>query len=246
LAAPASVISLILSDVVGDPLDIIASGPTVPDPSTASDAQAVLDRYGVQPARPIPFQETPKPDDPAFRRVQNLIVASNRLAARAALDAARELGFNSLLLGTFIEGEAREVAKVAAGLAKAIRTHGDPVSPPACLIWGGETTVTVHGEGKGGRNQELALAAAMALDGWPGVLLLALATDGTDGPTDAAGAIATGDTAHRARERGLQAQAALQANDSYRFFDALGDLLHTGPTGTNVNDLLFILVGASG
>jgi len=123
-----------------------------------------------------------------------------------------------------------------------MRIHGDPLPPPACLVWGGETTVTVHGDGEGGRNQELALAAALALDGWPGVLVMALATDGTDGPTDAAGAIATGETVARARALGLDPQAALDANDSYPFFDALGDLILTGPTGTNVNDLLFVLV----
>jgi hydroxypyruvate reductase len=124
-----------------------------------------------------------------------------------------------------------------------MRLHGDPLSPPACLVWGGETTVTIRGEGKGGRNQELALAAALALDGWPDLLLMALATDGTDGPTDAAGAVVTGETMARARGLGLDARAALHVNDSYRFFDALGDLIRTGPTGTNVNDLLFILVG---
>jgi glycerate 2-kinase len=138
------------------------------------------------------------------------------------------------------------VGKVAAALAKAVRAHGDPISAPACLVWGGETTVTMRGDGKGGRNQELALSAVLALDGWSDILLLALATDGTDGPTDAAGAIATGETACRARQIGLLPRAALQANDSYPFFDALGDLLRTGPTGTNVNDLLFILVGKSG
>ena len=130
---------------------------------------------------------------------------------------------------------------MAAALAKGVRAHGDPLSPPACLVWGGETTVTIRGEGKGGRNQELALAAALQLSGWPGVLVMALATDGTDGPTDAAGAVVTGETVARARALGLDPLAALEANDSYPFFDALGDLLRTGPTGTNVNDLLFIL-----
>jgi hydroxypyruvate reductase len=157
------------------------------------------------------------------------------------------LGFNTLLLSTYVEGEAREVAKVAAALAKGVRAHGDPLPPPACLVWGGETTVTIRGAGKGGRNQELALAAALALEGWPGVLVMALATDGTDGPTDGAGAVATGETVARARTLGLDPRAALTANDSYHFFDALGDLLgdliRTGPTGTNVNDLLFVLVG---
>lgn len=249
LVAPATLVTLILSDVVGDPLDVIASGPTVPDPTTVADAQAVLERYGIQSLPPSQggierelFQETPKPGDPAFERVQHLVVGSNRLAALAAVEQARQLGFNVLLLSTYIEGEAREVARVAAALAKGVRAHGDPLPPPACLVWGGETTVTVHGEGKGGRNQELALAAALALDGWPGMLVMALATDGTDGPTDAAGAVVTGETVARAWSQGLDPWAALKANDSYHFLDALGDLLRTGPTGTNVNDLLFILV----
>jgi hydroxypyruvate reductase len=215
----------------------------VPDPSTVADAQAVLERYGIWTGRAVPFQETPKPGDPAFERVQHVIVGSNRLAAAAAVEQARRLGFDALLLSTYVEGEAREVARVAAALAKGMRGHGDPLSPPACLVWGGETTVTIRGAGKGGRNQELALAAALALDGCPGVLVMALATDGTDGPTDAAGAIATGETVAHARALGLDPQAALDANDSYPFFDALGDLILTGPTGTNVNDLLFVLVG---
>jgi len=231
--------------VVGDPLDVIASGPTVPDPTTAADAQAILERYRIRSLPPFQggvFQETPKPGDPAFERVQHVVVGSNRLAALAAVEQARQLGFSALLLSTYVEGEAREVAKVAAALAKGTHTHGDPLSPPAGLVWGGETTVTVRGEGKGGRNQELALAAALALDGWPGVLVMALATDGTDGPTDAAGAVITGETVSRARALGLDPMAALEANDSYSFFDALGDLLRTGPTGTNVNDLLLVLV----
>ena len=135
------------------------------------------------------------------------------------------------------------VARVAAALAKGVRAHGDPLPVPACLVWGGETTVTVRGEGKGGRNQELALAAALALDGWPGILVMALATDGTDGPTDAAGAVITGETVARTQALDLDPQAALEANDSYPLFDALDDLIRTGPTGTNVNDLLFVLVG---
>jgi hydroxypyruvate reductase len=240
LVAPAPLVTLILSDVIGDPLDVIASGPTVPDSSTVADAREMVDRYGVE--EPDGLRETPKPGDEIFDSVQNVVVGSNRLAALAAVDEARSLGFEALLLGTYVEGEAREVAEVAAALAKGVRADGDPVAPPACLVWGGETTVTVRGEGKGGRNQELALAAALALDGWRDVLLMALATDGTDGPTDAAGATITGETMARAQELGLDARAALEANDSYAFFRRLGDLICTGPTGTNVNDLLFILV----
>jgi hydroxypyruvate reductase len=256
LVAPAPLITLVLSDVVGDPLDVIASGPTVPDPTTVADAREVLERYGIVEIgetgflslglqkNPVSFlRETPKPGDPAFERVQHVVVGSNRLAALAALERARQLGFDALLLSTYVEGEAREAAKVAAALAKGIRAHGDPLPSPACLVWGGETTVTVRGEGKGGRNQELALAAALALDGWPDVLVMALATDGTDGPTDGAGAVITGETVARAHAMGLDPWAALEANDSYLFFDALGDLIRTGPTGTNVNDLLFVLVG---
>jgi len=256
LVAPATLITLILSDVIGDPLDVIGSGPTVPDPTTATDARKVLERHGRNPwgfRKPQGFKlhETPKPGDPIFARVQNVIVGSNRLAALAAVNQASQLGFTTLLLSTYVEGEAREVAKVAAALAKGIRAHGDPIPPPACLVWGGETTVTVRGPGKGGRNQELALAAALALDGWLGVLLMALATDGSDGPTDGAGAVITGNTVARACALGLDAQTALETSDSYTFFDTLDNrsdrgthpsLLRTGPTGTNVNDLLFVLV----
>lgn len=244
VAAPADVVTLILSDVVGDPLDVIASGPTVPDTTKVSDASDVLKRYAITGGEEATrlLQETPKPDDAIFEHVQHVIVGSNRQGAMAAVTRARQLGFEALLLSTYVEGEAREVAKVAAGLAKGVRVHNDPVSPPACLVWGGETTVTVRGDGKGGRNQELALAAALALEGWSGVLIMALATDGTDGPTDAAGAVITGETIGRARELGLDPWAVLEDNDSYHLFEALDDLIRTGATGTNVNDLLFLLV----
>jgi glycerate 2-kinase len=253
LAAPSPLIGLILSDVVGDPLDAIASGPTAPDPTTFADAWAALERYDLAERVPAPVRdrlqagrhgdlvETPKPGDPVFDRVQNVIISSNRLAAEAAVLEAQAWGLNALLLSTFIEGEARQVARVAAALAKELAYHDRPVPRPACLVWGGETTVTVYGAGRGGRNQELALAAALALDGVPNVLLAALGTDGTDGPTDAAGAVVTGETAARARALGLDAATHLTNNDAYSLFDALGDLLRTGPTGTNVNDLLFIL-----
>jgi glycerate 2-kinase len=243
LAAPATLVTLVLSDVVGDPLPVIASGPTVADPTTVADARQVLARHRLDLVMPTLLRETPKADDPAFAAGYHVLVGSNRQAAEAAACRARELGYHTLLLTTYIEGEAREVARVAAALAKGVRAECDPLPPPACLIWGGETTVTIRGDGRGGRNQELALAAAIALDGWPGVTLLALATDGGDGPTDAAGAVVTGETVARARELGLDPRAALARNDSYPFFAALGDLVQTGPTGTNVNDLLFILVG---
>jgi hydroxypyruvate reductase len=253
LAAPATVVALILSDVVGDPLDVIASGPTSPDTTSYGDAWAVLERYNLVEAAPHPIVEhlqagregriadTPKPGDPLFERVQNVVIGSNALAAQAAIARARELGFAALLLSTFVEGEAREVARVAAALAKDMARNGRPVIPPACLILGGETTVTIRGNGRGGRNQELALAAAVALDGWPHVLVATLATDGNDGPTDAAGAVATGETVAEGRALGLDARAYLANNDAYTYFDRLGALIRTGPTNTNVNDLLFIL-----
>lgn len=254
LAAPAPVAALILSDVVGDPLDVIASGPTAPDSSTYADALAVLRRYNLQDRVPSPVREhlergaaghiaeTPKPGDPIFDNITNILVGSNRLAALAAAKAAQRLGYKTLLLSTFVEGEAREVAKMTAAMAKSLRAHGDPIAPPACLVWGGETTVTVRGRGKGGRNQELALAAALAMEGLPDVALLALATDGTDGPTDAAGAIVDGHTARQAREAGLSIEAALRDNNAYPLLDAIGALLRTGPTGTNVNDITVVLV----
>lgn len=252
LAGQAPVLSLILSDVVGDPPDAIASGPTVPDPTTFADAWAVLQRYDlverVPPAVRQRLQagleghlpETPKPGSRLFQHVQNVIIGSNRLAAEAAVEAARAWKLNALLLSTFVEGEARQVGRVAAALAKELVHHDRPVPRPACLVWGGETTVTVRGRGRGGRNQELALAAALAMEGLPNVVLVALGTDGSDGPTDAAGAVATGETAARARALGLDGVVHLENNDAYPFFDALDDLIRTGPTGTNVNDLLFI------
>jgi len=254
LAAPAPVIALILSDVVGSPLDVIASGPTVPDTSTFADALGVLEGYGIIAQTPPAIvahlrrglsgdvAETPKPGDPVFAHVQTLIIGDNRIAAQAAVQQAAELGLHTLLLSTYVEGEAREVAKVLAGLGKEIARYGQPLPRPACLVAGGETTVTIRGKGKGGRNQELALAAAIALEGWDDVLLLTVATDGGDGPTDAAGAFADGTTVARARAQGLNPAAYLANNDAYNFFQALGDLLITGPTRTNVNDLSLVFI----
>ena len=187
--------------------------------------------------------DTPGPGDPLFSRVANVLVGSNRLAAEAAVSAAERLGYRTLLLSTFVEGEAREVAKVAAALAREILASGHPAAPPACLVLGGETTVTVKGAGRGGRNQELALAAALLLEGIDGVSILALATDGTDGPTDSAGGVIDGGTAAAIRAAGIDPAAALADNDSYPALDSCGALLRTGPTGTNVNDLLVLLVG---
>jgi glycerate 2-kinase len=249
---PASLVCLILSDVVGSPLDVIASGPTVPDTSTFADAWAVLKRYGLEQSAPPAIiahlqrglageiQETPKAGDPAFARTQNVLIGDNAQAAAAGVARARALGLRAEMVTTWLEGEAREVGRVAAALAKGLLRDEAPLARPACWVLGGETTVTLRGQGRGGRNQEMALAAALALAGWEGALVAALATDGNDGPTDAAGAIATGSTIARGRAAGLDALASLAANDSYRYFSALGDLIITGPTNTNVNDLLFV------
>ena len=251
-AAPATLIALILSDVVGNPLDFIASGPTVPDTTTFQDAWNLLRKFGLQDTIPervraqlegglkqtIP--ETPKEGDPIFAHTASVLVGSNEIAARAALDAARELEYNAILVTTWVEGEAREVAKVMAGVAKGLIRHHSPLPPPACVIFGGETTVTVRGEGKGGRNQEMALAASLALDGWEEVAVMAVGTDGTDGPTDAAGGIADGAVIARARALDLDPLAYLDRNDSYLFLQQTDALIVTGPTNTNVNDLVFV------
>ncbi len=239
IAWPARVLTLILSDVIGDDLDVIGSGPTVPDRSTVADATAILRRYGIEPP---PLVETPKPGSPVFERVQNVVVGSNKLAVDAAAIEARALGYNTVLLTTFLQGEAREVAHVFAAIAKQIAATGAPAVRPACILAGGETTVTVRGNGRGGRNQELALAAAIDIAGMPGVALLSAGTDGTDGPTDAAGATVSGSTGTQAAVRGIDARAYLDANDSYSFFKSTGELLRTGPTGTNVMDLQVLLV----
>ncbi len=254
LAYPARVVALILSDVVGNPLDVIASGPTVADGSTFTQAYQLVQRYHLEDelspsivqhlkrgaAGEIP--DTPKAGDPTLDRTQNVIVASNELAAHAAETKARDMGFHTMLLSTFIEGEAREVARVFAAIAREIAAYDRPLARPACLIAGGETTVTLRGQGKGGRNQELALAAALRIQGLDNVAIVSLATDGSDGPTDASGALAEGQTVQRAAACGLDAQAHLDRNDAYPFFASLHDLLLTGPTNTNVNDLVFVFV----
>lgn len=252
LAAPARVATLILSDVVGDPLDVIASGPTVPDPTTYQDSLDILERYGIAERAPEAIirrlrrgkagelQETPKPGDPLFARVHHVIIGSNLQAAEAALQQAGIEGFNAMLLSTYLQGEARWAGHTLAAIARQIAADGRPLPRPACLIVGGETTVTLRGDGKGGRNQELALGSVAGLAGLPQVLLVAMATDGGDGPTDAAGAVATGETLERARQAGLDPQDHLSRNDAYHFFEPLGDLLKPGPTQTNVNDLAFL------
>lgn len=240
LAAPARVVALLLSDVIGDDLDVIGSGPTAPDSTTLADARAILKRYKIDSK--LPMMETPSPDDPLFRRVKNVVVGSNRLAAEAAAKKAIALGYRTMILSTSIDGETRDVARVHAAIAKEISAYGQPLKKPACVISGGETTVVLKGQGKGGRNQEFTLAAAIALDGVPHACLLSAGTDGTDGPTDAAGAICDGKTLERAIKKGLDAEASLRENDAYPFFQQLGDLVMTGPTGTNVMDLHIILV----
>lgn len=257
LASPAAVASLVLSDVVGSPLDVIASGPTVADRSTWDEAWAIVQRYELAPDLPAlvvqrlragldgQLPDTPKPGDPLFQRSQTAVVADNALAAQAALAKARSLGFDAQVLSTFVEGEAREVAQVVVALGREAAAHGRPAAPPACLLLGGETTVTLRGEGCGGRNQELALAAALALARIPQgqrIVVASLATDGSDGPTDSAGGLADGGTVARGRAAGLDAAAHLAANDAYPFLQASGDLLRTGPTQTNVNDLIVVFV----
>ncbi len=253
-AFPSTLISLILSDVIGDDLDSIASGPTVPDPSTFGDCLQILDKYHIRDLVPPivveimekgargEIEESPKPGDPVFERTQNFIVGSNIQAVEAAKKKADKLGYNSLILSTFIEGETKDVARVHAAIAKEILASGHPVKIPACVISGGETTVTIHGQGVGGRNQEFVLAAAIEIEGLKDVIVLSAGTDGTDGPTDAAGAIADGDTALRAKEMGMNPNHYLRDNDSYHFFQPLDDLIITGPTYTNVMDLRLILV----
>ena len=254
-AIPAPVLALILSDVIGDPLDVIASGPTAPDQTSYADALAVLDRFGLRAEAPraivehlergvrgeIP--ETPKAGDPLFRRVQNRVIGNNSLVVDGALRAAEALGFHACLVAGSLQGEAREAAKELTRLGHSVRTSGKPVAPPACLVVGGETTVTIRGNGVGGRCQEFALASALAIQGMEDVLVLAAGTDGTDGPTDAAGGLADGNTITKAARRNLDARASLEANDSYRFFSDLGDLITTGPTNTNLLDLYLLLVG---
>jgi glycerate-2-kinase len=247
IAHPASIISLIVSDVIGDSLDVIASGPTAPDMSTFSEARAVLEKYRLTHRVPNAIlsmleqgsrgeiTETPKQGDDIFENVQNIIVASNSTALAAAKAKAEELGFHTSIFSSTLQGEAREVAR---SLAHHILAAN--LTRPACVLSGGETTVTVRGTGVGGRNTELALAFALEIDGVDGVTLLAAGTDGTDGPTDAAGAVVDGRTISRARSMQLDAPAYLNNNDSYAFFRKTNDLLVTGPTGTNVMDIQII------
>jgi hydroxypyruvate reductase len=245
---PARVVNLLISDVPGDDPADIASGPTVADPGTCADALGIVRRYGIElPAGARRLLEsgageTVKPGDPRLARVATRIVASPQMALEAAAEVARAAGVTPLILGDSIEGEAREVAKVMAGIALQARRHAQPVGAPCVLLSGGETTVTVRGQGRGGRNVEFLLALGLALGGAPGIHALAADTDGVDGAEEVAGAFLAPDTLARARAQGLDPRASLDDNDGHGFFGALGDALVTGPTLTNVNDFRAILL----
>jgi glycerate 2-kinase len=254
LAYPSTVLSLILSDVIDDSMDNIGSGPTAPDSSTFADCLSIIDRYRVRGMIPVAVRsilkkgaageivDTPKAGDPIFQKVQNLLIGNNQLALVAAKEKAEALGYNTLVLSGSIEGEARKVAIDHVVMARDVLSSFSPIRPPACIISGGETTVAIQGAGLGGRNQEFAMAAAIEIDGLEGVVVLSGGTDGTDGPTDAAGGIVDGTTVQRARDKGLDARSYLERNDSYPFLKTVGDLLITGPTLTNVMDLRLVLI----
>jgi len=251
---PAKVITLILSDVVGDPVEFIASGPTAPDTTTYADAVSVLKRYLIWDKVPNSVRqvllsglrgelpETPKPGDAVFNNVNNLIVASNYLSLKAMESEARSLGYNTLVVTSMMEGEAREVGKFISGMVRHVKQYDEPVRRPAALLLGGETTVTVRGRGVGGRNQELALSVAIGISGVSGVVFASIGSDGIDGVTDAAGAIVDGSTISEGRVAGLDPYEILSNNDSYTFLKAVKSLIFTGPTGTNVNDLALAIV----
>lgn len=251
---PSTIITFILSDVVGDPLDIIASGPTAPDPSTFEEAWEILEKYDLMEKVPSSIknyllrgkekkvEETPKPGEEVFEKVFNFIIGSNFLALQEAEHEAKKNGFNTLILSSSVVGDTREVAKFHGAIAREVVSTDHPIPKPACILSGGETTVTLRGKGLGGRNQEFCLAGAFEIEGLEKVVLLSGGTDGTDGPTDAAGAISDHETILRARTMGLDPMAYLRNNDSYHFFEKLGDLLITGPTRTNVMDVRILLV----
>jgi glycerate 2-kinase len=253
-AHPSTVIGLILSDVVGDQLDVIGSGPTVPDLSTFEEAWEILKKYDLlseiapsiqkhlQLGREGRVKETPKPGDVVFEKVYNSLIGSNILALFSAEKEATSLGFNTLILSSSIVGETREAARFHTAIAKEVISSGNPIPKPACILSGGETTVTIKGNGLGGRNQEFALAGALEISGIEKVVLLSGGTDGTDGPTDATGAVADHTTIHRAESIGLNPKAHLENNDAYPLFQKLGDLLVTGPTHTNVMDIRILLI----
>ncbi|HZY46335.1 MAG TPA: glycerate kinase, partial [Candidatus Bathyarchaeia archaeon] len=254
---PATVLTWIISDVVGDPLGAIASGPTVPDETTYSDAYRVVQLRGLLHRIPRAVKEhlkkgkagrlpeTPKPGSRVFERVFNTLVGTNKQSCFEAAYTLERNGYQVMILSTRIRGEAREVGKVLSGVVSDIRENRIPISPPAAIVTGGETTVTVHGRGRGGRNQELVLSAAQLVRGLSGVVLSSVGTDGVDGPTDAAGAVADATTVERGLNKGLDTDAYLRENNSYSFFKKLNDLIITGPTGTNVNDIVIAIVDSS-
>jgi glycerate-2-kinase len=247
------VLTLIISDVIGDPLDIIASGPTAPDNSTYNDAIFILKKFGAWTSAPDniikwlekgvqgKIAETPKPDDPLFKKVQNIIVANNLIALETAQNEAKKLGYNSLILSSSIEGEAKIIGGIYASIAREIVLNNRPIQLPAAIIAGGETTVKVHGPGKGGRNQELVLGAVKKITDLP-CLIISIGTDGIDGPTDSAGGLVDGATLSRSQKIGINLDLTMSENDSYNYLDKLGDLIKTGVTGTNVNDIHLLLL----
>jgi hydroxypyruvate reductase len=248
----AQVLTLAISDVPGDEPSVIGSGPTVPDPTTFADARAILAKYGIEPSPAVakrlaagPEEETPKPGDPHLARARFRLVAAPQTSLEAAAARAREAGILPLILSDSIEGEAREVARAFAAIARQAAERGQPASPPCVLLSGGEATVTVRGKGKGGRNTEFLLALALALGGHPRIHALAGGTDGMDGTEDNAGALVTPDTLSRAARLGLDASTFLERNDAYSFFASLDDLIVTGATHTNVNDFRAILIDGS-
>ena len=252
---PADMVSLILSDVVGDDLDVIASGPSVPDPSTFEECMKIFEQYKITKNIPKPVvshirkgalgkvPETPKEGNRIFKNTYNLVIAGNMKAINAARQESNKLGYKTLVLSSMIEGETRDVAKVHTAIAKEILKTGNPIQPPACILSGGETTVNIKGNGLGGRNQEFVLSAAIDISERKNIVVLSGGTDGGDGPTEAAGAIADTNTFKRAESMVLNPMNFLSNNDSYHFFKQLDDLLITGPTNTNVMDLRIILVG---
>ena len=251
---PATLVTLIISDVIGDPLDTIASGPTVPDPTTFKDCIAILKKYNILERIPEAvlvhinkgvdgvISDTPKSGGKVFDKVQNVIIASNMEAFKASKEKTVDLGYHPIILSTMIEGETREVAKVHVAIAKEILKSNNPIKRPACILSGGETTVTINGNGLGGRNQEFVLASAIEISELDNVVVFSGATDGTDGPTNHAGAVADGFTAKKAVDLGMNSLEYLMNNDSYHFFSNIGDLITTGPTNTNVMDIRIILV----
>jgi len=253
-AYPSTVIGFILSDVVGDQLDVIGSGPTVPDPSTFDEAWEILKKYDLlkeislsiqkhlQSGKEGKVEETPKPGEVVFEKVYNNLIGSNILALLEAKKEAESLGLNAVILSSSIEGDTREAARFHTAVAKEVISSENPIPRPACILSGGETTVTIKGNGLGGRNQEFVLAGALEISGIEKVVILSGGTDGSDGPTDATGALADHTTVQRAKTMGLNPKAHLENNDAYPFFQKLGDLLITGPTHTNVMDVRILLV----